>query len=127
MKLLLRYVGTVLAVALTISTMPGISVEGMHGISGGPTGPWLTILIVALVWSVITMVIRPILKLLTLPITIITFGLFSLVLNALLFWLVSALIPEFHISGFWSAFFGAIVLSILSWLIHKALSPLEHS
>ena len=113
MNILLRYLGTVAAVFLTIHFVPGVNAEG----------GWLTILLVALVWSVITMVIRPTLALLTLPITIITLGLFSLVLNALLFWLMEAIVPGFTVDGFFPALLGAIVLSILSWLIHSVFKP----
>lgn len=109
MPALLRFLGTAAAVALTINVVPGISY------SGG----WQTILLVALVWSVIVVVIKPILSILTLPFTIVTFGLFSLVVNALLFSAVTVFVPGFSVSGFWAAFFGAIVLSILSWLIHR--------
>src|SRR3990167_1866667 len=107
MKMLLSDLGTVAAVFLTIYFVPGVIAEG----------GWLTILLVALAWSVITMVIRPVLALLTLPITIITLGLFSLVLNALLFWLMEAIVPGFTVDGFFPALLGAVVLSILSWLI----------
>lgn len=109
MYTVLRYLGTVAAVYLTVSLVPGISVAG----------DWVTILFVALVWSVITMVIKPVLGILTLPITIITFGLFSLFLNAFLFYAMQWIVPGFMVTGFWSAFFGAIVLSILSWFIQK--------
>jgi putative membrane protein len=67
------------------------------------------------------MVIRPVLKILTLPITIITFGLFSFVLNALLFWAMTFIVPGFTVAGFFSAFLGALVLSILTWFIHHLL------
>lgn len=109
LPLLLRFVGTVAAVILTVNIVPGIAV------SGG----WLTILLVALVWSVITMVIRPILSILTLPITLITFGLFSFILNALLFWGMELIVPGFSVDGFIAALLGAIVLSVISWLINK--------
>ncbi len=111
MKTVLKFLGTVAAVLLTVNIVPGITV----------TGGWLTIILAALVWSVITMVIRPVLSILTLPVTIITFGLFSFVLNALLFWGMELIVPGFDIAGFWAALLGALVLSILSWLIHKAL------
>ncbi|RJR14074.1 phage holin family protein [Candidatus Parcubacteria bacterium] len=114
MHTVLRYLGTVAAVYLTVSLVPGIS-------AGGAEGDWVTILLVALVWSVITMVIKPVLGILTLPITIITFGLFSLLLNAFLFYAMQWVVPGFTVAGFWSAFLGAIVLSILSWLIQKIL------
>lgn len=107
----LRYLGTVAAVYLTVSLVPGITI----------TGGWVTLLLVALVWSVIAMVIKPILGILTLPITIVTFGLFSLLLNALLFYGMQWIVPGFSVAGFWPAFFGALALSILSWLIQKVL------
>jgi putative membrane protein len=108
-KPLMRYASTVGAVALTVHLVPGIAV------SGG----WQTILLVALVWSVIVSVIRPVLKILTFPITLLTFGLFSVVLNALLFWTMERIVPGFSIEGFVSALFGALVLSVLTWLIQK--------
>lgn len=111
MKILLKYLGTVAAVVLTLRIVPGLTAAG----------GWTTTLLVALVWSVIVTVIRPVLQLLTLPITIITFGLFSLVLNALLFWAMTFIVPGFVVAGFWPALLGALVLSLLSWLIHQIL------
>ena len=111
MHVVLRYLGTVAAFILTVYLVPGLVV----------TGGWETILLAALVWSVIVMVIRPVLRILTLPITIITFGIFSLILNALLFWAMTLIVPGFEITSFLAAFLGAIVLSILSWLIHLAI------
>ncbi|KKW27734.1 MAG: Membrane protein [Candidatus Kaiserbacteria bacterium GW2011_GWB1_52_6] len=111
MHTLYRYLGTVAAVILTVYLVPGVTI----------TGGWLSTLLVALVWSVITMVIRPVLQLLTLPITILTFGVFSLILNALLFWTMALVVPGFEVSGFLSALLGAIVLSIIAWLIQKVL------
>ena len=111
MKFLLRYCGTVAAVILTVYLVPGVSI----------TGGWTTTLLVALVWSVITMVGRPVLQILTLPVTIITFGLFSFILNALLFWAMALVVPGFEVDGFFSALLGAVVLSIIAWLIQKIL------
>ena len=111
MHTVLRYLGTAAAVFLTVNFVPGIEVAG----------GWVTILLVALVWSVIVAVIKPVLGILTLPITIITFGLFSFVLNALLFWAMTLVVPGFVVAGFVPALLGALVLSILSWLIQKIL------
>jgi len=111
MHTVLKYLGTVAAVALTVNLVPGIT----H------TGGWTTILLVAVVWSVITLIIRPVLSILTLPITIITFGLFSLVLNAFLFYAMSWVVQGFEVAGFLSALLGAIVLSLLTWMIDKIL------
>lgn len=108
---LLRYLGVVAAVLLTVNIVPGIAIYG----------GWTTTLLVALVWSVIVVVIRPVLQLLTLPITVLTLGLFSFVLNALLFWAMAFVVPGFTVSGFWAALIGALVLSVLSWLIEQLL------
>ncbi len=116
MHTVLRFLGTVAAVYLTVSLVPGVHIAGdMAG------QVWITTLLVALAWSVISMVVKPVLAILTLPITLITFGLFSFVLNALLFWAMTLVVPGFHVSGFFSALLGALVLSILSWFIHKVL------
>ncbi len=116
MHTILKYLGTVAAVVLTVYIVPGINIVGGTSIEG-----WTTVLLVAVVWSVISMVIKPVLGILTLPITIVTFGIFSFILNALLFWGMELIVPGFSIDGFFAAFLGAIVLSVLSWLIHKAL------
>ena len=65
--------------------------------------------------------IRPLLILLTLPVTLLTLGLFILVINGLLFWFVGSFIPGFHVAGFWSAFVGAILYSIISWALSALL------
>lgn len=109
----LKFLGTAAAVFLTINIVGGITV------SGG----WVTILLVALVWSAISLTIKPILHILALPITILTFGLFALVVNAFLFWLVGAIVPGFDVYGFVPALLGSIVLSVLTWLIHSVFKP----
>ncbi|MBL8158118.1 phage holin family protein [bacterium] len=111
MHFLLKFVAVAVAVYLTVNIVPGISVAG----------GWTTLLLVSLVWSVIITVIRPVLQLLALPITIVTLGLFSFILNALLFWAMTLIVPGFTIAGFVPALLGSIVLSIISWFIQKAL------
>lgn len=113
MNMLLKFLGTAAAVFLTINIVPGISSEG----------GWVTVFLVALVWSAISLIIKPILHVLALPITILTFGLFALVLNALLFWAMAAVVPGFVVEGFIPALLGSIVLSIVSWLIHAVFKP----
>jgi putative membrane protein len=76
-----------------------------------------TALIVALVIGLLNTFIRPVLFVLTLPITILTLGLFTLVLNGLMFWLASRFIDGFNVAGFWWAVLAAIVYSIISWAI----------
>lgn len=82
-----------------------------------------TALIVAVLLGLVNAIIRPVLVLLTLPVTILTLGLFILVINGLLFWFVSSFVDGFVISGFWSAFFGAIVYSIICWAASALVGP----
>jgi len=85
-------------------------------------GEVLPFLVVALVFGVVNSLIRPALKLLTFPLIIVTFGIFALVVNALMLWLTSSLSATlglgFHVSGFWAAFWGALVVSIVSTVLN---------
>lgn len=74
-------------------------------------------LIVALLLGLINTVVRPVLILLTLPVTLLTLGFFILVLNGLLFWFVASFVDGFYVGGFWSAFWGAIAYSLVSWVV----------
>jgi len=74
-------------------------------------------LIAAFLLGVVNAIIRPVLVFLTLPITILTLGLFLLVINGLLLGLVAALVPGFHVNGFWGAVLGSILISIASWVL----------
>ncbi|TMG85100.1 MAG: phage holin family protein [Betaproteobacteria bacterium] len=78
-------------------------------------------LIAALILGLINTFIRPLLILLTLPATLLTLGLFIFVINGLLFWFVGSFVQGFHVAGFWSAFFGAILYSIISWALSALL------
>jgi putative membrane protein len=80
-----------------------------------------TALLVAVVLGLINLLIRPVLVLLTLPVTLLTFGLFLLIINGAMFLLASEMISGFHINGFWPAVLGAIIYSIISWLLQSLL------
>lgn len=122
MHTILQFLGTAAAVALTVHLVPGVRVSGASSVQDMvQTGAWATVLLFALLWSVVTMVVRPILQLITLPVTIVTFGLFAFVLNAFLFWAMTLIVPGFEVAGFIPAFLGAIVLSLLTWLIQRVL------
>ena len=84
-----------------------------------------TALIVAVVLGLLNTLIRPILLLLTLPKTILTLGLFALVINGLMFWLAAQFVSGFSVSGFWAAFFGAFIYSIITALANKLLLPTD--
>ena len=82
---------------------------------------FLAALIAAILLGIVNTIIRPILVILTFPLTLLSFGLFLLVINGLMLWLVSALVSGFHVSGFWGALFGSILISIVSWILSKFL------
>jgi putative membrane protein len=84
---------------------------------------FLTALLVAVVLGFINSIIRPIFVILTLPVTILTLGLFIFVINGLLVWAVGSFWPGFHVDGFWSGVFGAIVYSVISWALSSILVP----
>ncbi|HYC41402.1 MAG TPA: phage holin family protein [Noviherbaspirillum sp.] len=76
-----------------------------------------TALIAALVLGLVNVLIRPILVLLTLPVTVLTLGLFIFVINGLLFWAVANFVGGFQVAGFWSAMVAAILYSLISWAL----------
>jgi len=80
-----------------------------------------TALLVAVVLGLINTLLRPLLVLLTLPVTLLTLGLFIFVINALLFLLAGTLIDGFHVGGFWAALFGSIAYSLISWALSALL------
>jgi putative membrane protein len=106
MRLLLVWLINALALIAVAYLMPGVSVSTFGAA-----------LIAALVLGLINAVVRPILVLLTLPVTLLTLGLFIFVLNGLLFWMVGTWLEGFEVSGFWSGVFGAILFSVVSWLL----------
>ena len=103
MVLLLKWLALSLIILFVGWVVPGITISS-----------FVTALIASIVIALVNLVIKPILVLLTLPINILTLGLFILVINALLFMFVAYLVPGVEVDGFWSAFFGALILSILS-------------
>lgn len=99
------------ALALLVLSRLGLGIE---------VASFYTAVIVALMWGFVSLIIKPVLGLLTLPITIITFGLFSFVLNALLFWFISTFVEGFTVAGFVPALLGSVVLSFVSSLVHRS-------
>ncbi len=81
----------------------------------------LAALVAAFLLGIVNAIIRPILVILTFPLTILTFGLFLLVINGLMLWLVAALVRGFYVNGFWGALFGSILISIVSWILSGLL------
>ncbi len=102
---LLRVVLNTVAIAIAPSFISGVQVDGiLPALAGGA------------LLAVVNAVIRPVLVILTLPITIFTLGLFILVVNGGCFWFVAWLIDGFRVSGFWPAVFGALLVSVLNWV-----------
>lgn len=77
--------------------------------------------IAALLLGIVNAIIRPILVLLTLPLTLLTLGLFLLVINGCMLWLVAILVKGFYVNGFWGAVFGSILISLISWVLSRVL------
>lgn len=80
-----------------------------------------TALIAALLLGLVNALIRPIFILLTLPVTVLTMGLFIFVINGLMFWAVASMVEGFRVGGFWSAVGGALLYSIISWALSAIL------
>ena len=78
-------------------------------------------LVAALVLGLVNALVRPVLLVLTLPVTVLSLGLFILVINALLFWGVATLVEGFNVGGFWSAMLAAILYSVISWALSTLL------
>ena len=105
MRLLVRWIVNAIALLVVTTLVPGIAADHI-----------IALFVAALVLGLLNAVVKPVLFVLTLPITIVTLGLFVLVLNAILFWLASAFVPGFAVSGPIAAFLGALMFSVISFL-----------
>jgi putative membrane protein len=92
-------------------------------VSGITIDGTLALLLAALLLGVVNAVVRPVFVLLTLPLTLLTLGLFLLVINGLMLELVAFLVPGFHLAGFGSALLGSIVVSVVSWAASAWIGP----
>lgn len=111
MRFIIRVLISALALWVAIQIVPGVEYHG----------EWARLLLVALVLGLLNALVRPLLIFLSCPMLILTLGLFTLVINAFVLWLTSALSGTlglgFHVTGFWAAFLGALVVSIVSILL----------
>ena len=112
MRLLLIWLVNALSLLAVAYLLPSVSVASFY-----------VAVITALLLAVVNTVIRPVLMLITLPINILTLGLFTLVINALLFWFVASFVEGFHVAGFWSALGGALLYSLISTFASWLLVP----
>src|SRR5213082_2599513 len=108
MYLLLRWLLNTIALFVVVQIVPGFHADS-----------WVTLAVAALILGLLNAIIRPILFLLTLPLTIITLGLFLIVLNAIMLELTAWLVSGFRIDDFVAAVIGAIVLGIISWITNR--------
>ena len=111
MGFLFRVLVNALAIWLATEVVPGIGVRSTA-----------TVIVAALVLGLLNAVVRPVLLVLTLPLTLVTLGLFLFVLNAFCLWLTSKVVPGFVVQGFWPAFWGALIVSALSWAVNGFVS-----
>jgi putative membrane protein len=116
MHVLIRAVITAAALAVATALVPGIELG-----PGSTVSKVATLVVVAVIFGVINAILKPIVKTIGCLFYILTLGLIGLVVNALLLWLASwaagKLSLPFHITGFWPAFWGAIIISVLGWLL----------
>ena len=113
MKLLVRWVIVSLALFAAAWIVPGIRVEGTA---------WIVYAVMAVILGLVNAIVRPLLKLLTCPLIILTLGLFTLVVNGVTLWLSSWIAVNwlgvgFYVDGFWAAFFGALVVSLVTVIL----------
>jgi putative membrane protein len=117
MRFLIRFLTNAAALWVATRIVPGVTYEG----------GWLPFMGVSLVFAAINSTLRPLVKLLTCPLILLTLGLFALVVNGLMLWLTSSVSQSLglglHVTGFWAAFFGGLVVSIISMLVSIALKP----
>jgi putative membrane protein len=108
------------ALAVAVWLLDKITLTGDS--TGKKTG---TLIIVALLFGLVNFLVKPVVKVLSLPLLILTLGLFTLVVNALMLlltsWLAGKLDLSFHVEGFWTAVLGGLIVSIVSWALHVVL------
>jgi len=95
----------------TVAVAAAVRLTGMRAES------WTALLGTAFFLGIINALVRPVLLLLSLPFIVATLGFFILVVNAVMLLIAGGLVPGFHVDGFWNAFFGAIIVSVVSWLL----------
>ena len=105
-----RFLGATLAVLLAAHSVPGFHVDGYY-----------TAALVAVVLGALNITIRPLISLLTLPLTVLSLGLFTFFINAILMYLASSIVPGFTVDGFVPALIGGAVVAIVGWALHKLI------
>lgn len=114
LRLMVKWAVNFVALLVVVNMIPGTSVTN-----------WTTLIVAALVLGLINIFLKPIILLLTLPINIVSLGLFTLIINTGLFYLTAMIVKGFTITGFWSAFWGAFVFSLISLLLNTCMKAEE--
>ena len=119
----MRYAGAILLKLILKWLLSAAALLGVAYIYGGVSvASFGTAMIAALVIGLLNMLVRPVLVVLTIPVTLITLGLFLFVINALMFWAGSGLVSGFVVNGFWAALLGSLIYSLLNLVIDRALA-----
>jgi putative membrane protein len=108
MHILIRWLLSSIIVLVTAMLLPGVHITN-----------FLTALAVSAVLGILNAVLKPVLFILTLPISLITLGLFTLVINGFVIMLTAYIVPGFHVSNFWWAILFSIVVSVINWFVHR--------
>jgi putative membrane protein len=106
MGILLSIVGNAIALLAT-TVVPGITFQGN----------WLTLLVAGLVFGLFNLIVRPIATVLSLPLLVLTLGLFYFILNGILLWLAQFVVPGYRVSGLVAGILGSIVITVVNWLV----------
>jgi putative membrane protein len=120
MNFLVKTIANAGALAVAVWLLDKITLTGDS--TGKKAG---TLIVVALLFGLVNFLVKPVVKLLSLPLLILTLGLFTLVVNALMLlltsWLAGKLDLSFHVEGFWTAVLGGLIISVVSWALHVVL------
>src|SRR5580692_5725590 len=120
MKFLLRVAVSAAALGVATAAVPGIQL-----LTGGGWSKAGTLVVVALIFGIINATLKPVIKVIGCAFYVLTLGLAALVVNGLLLWLTSIIAGDltlpFHVTGFWPAFWGAIIVGLVSWLLHLVI------
>ncbi len=109
--ILFRWLALTVAITIAAYLLEGIRVDG-----------FISAFFAAAILSIFNALFRPIALVITLPINVLTLGLFTFVINALMLKMASGVIPGFHVQGFWTAIFGSMIISLISWLLNSFIS-----
>jgi len=107
LRILLSIVANALALLATAYVVPGIAF----------TGSWVQLLVAGAIFGLLNLIVRPIALLLSVPLLVLTLGLFYFVLNGILLWIFSAFMPGYHVAGLWPGILGSLVIMIVNWAV----------